>query len=217
MDWRQAMRRFTHIDATFVDARASWVEGEDSFFRVSFYAWWEHPLYRRAVEEGRPWGITQGEGAERTVTMVARGLVEAKLSRQREVVEWCISDEHPLLWSHDPTDQIIVNGPVDVSAFLDALSARIGADPARWMNPLVRRGVTPPFSLGSFPRSISDAARAVLSAQGVPVAPLGGPALAVRDPMVALVIDDEDYMIANDFVCELEDEFTHDPAWFTPR
>lgn len=215
--WTEIARRFTHIDATFVEADCRL--GRDtgsSRYVVRFYPFWEHPDYVSAIERGLPWGFDYPEEAKREVTVHPVDLVAFRCSRRFDVTDWGFSDEHPILWEYEERGPLFCNRDFDA----DAIVARIMATEPPWITPadLHRylghgRRTGAPFALPAIPRTPFLLIRRALEDSGVRI-------YAPREPqpgdaLVALVVEGEDYLIARDFELDVP-EFVHEPAWFRP-
>ena len=229
VDFRQIRERFTHIDATFESCVIS-MPGE-SHYAVRLYAWWENPAYLDRVESGRGWKSEWPLTAERVVTVYPIGLVQARVRRTQEVIDWSFVDSpHPLLWEYETEVHVLCKGALPAGALAELPSAIAAALPYRadpaslgsLLNPVLwgdrriaesRRGG---FSLGRFPASVVSAVHSVLNELGVEY--LEQEPLIRSEPLpVMLLIDGEDYLIAEDFEVDVP-EFEHDADWVkSPR
>lgn len=89
-------------------------------------------------------------------------------------------------------------------------------NPLRWGDPLFAESGRGGFSLGRFPASVVSAVHSVLDELGVDY--LEQEPLIPSEPLpVMLLIDGEDYLIAEDFEVDVP-EFEHNTDWVTsPR
>ncbi|MDX6408210.1 MAG: hypothetical protein QOE13_1281 [Gaiellaceae bacterium] len=218
-NFRAVRDRFTHIDATFVSCAIS-MPGE-SHYAVRFYPWWEHP----AFEPGSTWSTQFPDEAERTVTVYPRGLLEAHLQKDDEVVDWSFVDTpDSRLWAYESGLHVTCQRPMSLEtlALLPGSIAKAASylvDPARitdlvaplrWDDP---RRVEDPggFKLGRFPVSLSVAVRSALDEAGAQWFEV--PEQLVESPLpVLLLIDEEDYLVATDFEVDVP-EFDHEEGW----
>ena len=229
VDFREIRERFTHIDATFESCAIS-MPGE-SYYAVRFYTWWENPAYLDRVESREGWRSEWPPTAERVVTVYPVGLVQACVRRVQEVIDWSFVDSpHPLLWKYETEEHVLCKRALPPGALgelpsMIAAALPYHADPASlssllnpllWGDPGFAEAGRGGFSLGRFPASVVSAVHSVLNELGVdyleqePMVPSG--------PLpVMLLIDGEDYLIAEDFEVDVP-EFEHNPDWVTrPR
>lgn len=214
VNFREISQRFTHIDAKFVNARFSLGPAE-AHLTVRFYPWWEHPLYRRARDTGQPWGFRY-EDAARDVTVFALEPIECRLSeRLTQVIDWAFCENHPASWRYEDEGEIFCNTDPDVARLVEAILARrlpwvTRSVLCEYLSPPAYKA---PFSLGRFPYSlytvVCEELRAAQVRLHLPRAP------QKRDTLVTLVLDDDDYIIAQDFELDVP-EFEHRPEWFEP-
>jgi len=225
ISWREAIKRFTHIDARFVGCEIG-LPRHDGFFTVEFYPWWEHPQYLEAREEGKTWGVQAGAEGFSEVTVYPKGVIKFQISRQDDVIDWDFTQEHPLLWQYEEQGTITCNQPLTLEQWMQiaalAKSRLTGynrkADVAGYAIQQVSWfGYTASFSLGHFPYTLFHVLRPVLDEQDircfVPFSPK--PPEASERPVLFLR-DDDDYIIADDFEIDVP-EFVHKPEWFQPR
>ncbi len=216
VNYREAITRFSHIDATFVAAEI----GPDLAtcrYVVRLYPWWEHPLYLQARDAGAPWGFVLEDEATRDVAVVARDPVAFHLSRRESVTDWAFCESHPLLWPFEDAAELFCNSDVDRLELIEAILRRNIPHLTRARLSEYIAPVSPhraPFSLGYFPRSLFLVAREELERMGVRL-------FIAREPreqerLVLFLIDGEDYIVAHDFDIEVPD-FEHRPEWFQPR
>ena len=215
VNYRTVIDRFSHIDAEFVDCKCEF-NGSESFFRVKFYPWWEHPLYVEAVKKGNNWGFRNTEIGAKEVTVYPVNPIAFHISYCRDIIDWGFAEEHPLLWSYEDHSQIIVNGDVDVKDLICAIIEKkipfvTYTKVFNYLNPI--RIEKAPYSLGDFPLPLFTVIRNELERMKVPV-------FIKRQPKpkkmpILFLIDDEDYIIADDFFLEVP-EFQHLAEWFTP-
>lgn len=220
--WREIVKRFTHIDAQFVGCEIG-LPQHDGFFAVSLYPWWEHPLYLEAREEGINWGVCGSAEGASEVTVYPHDVIKFQISRQTEVIYWDFTQEHPLLWQYEGQGTIVCHQALTLEQWIqiaalakDRLTGyNHGGDVAGYAVSQVHRfGHTGSFSLGQFPATLFHVLRPVLDNQGVRYFAPFEPKPA--DVPVLFLIDDEDYIIAEDFEVEVP-EFAHKPEWFQPR
>lgn len=222
ISWREAVKRFTHIDAEFIGCELG-LPQHDGFFTVSLYPWWEHFLYLEAREAGQNWGFHGGMEGALEVTVYPNEVIKFQISRQTEVIDWDFTREHPLLWEYEGQGTITCHSPLTVSRWMEIAALAQNnltgynrlEDVSEYANRQVYRfGHTASFSLGSFPKTLFDVLRQVLDEQGInhfiPFEPE-----TVEVPVLFL-IDGEDYIVAEDFEIEVP-EFVHKPEWFQPR
>ena len=174
VNWREAVERFSHIDATFVSCDLDLPKGSVTY-SVRLYPWWEHPLYRTAVEQGENWGFGDlPDEANITITVFAREVQQVKLTRRPDVIDWCFLLEHPLLWPYEDEEQIFINAPISIDRWMElirATSSRIGYrtnnfNVAQYFDPsrMYEIGLMPPFSSGKLPRPLFLIFRQLLAA-----------------------------------------------------
>ncbi len=215
VNFRAVRERFTHIDAQFVSCRLGFEDLAPRYV-VSLYPWWEHPLFVQAVEQGTPWGFRHDESAYRDVTVFPLNLRECRVSQTKDVTDWEFFESHPLLWSYEDTGTIECNSECSraevakrvLTADLPGLTRKALY---RYLDPLQTH--SPPFCLGTFPRTLFETVRGILTEMGIQL-------LISREPTpratpVLLLIDGEDYLIADDFELDVP-EFEHRPEWFAP-
>jgi len=215
VSFREVRERFTHIDAEFVSCCCSFNEGQSRYV-VRLYPWWEHPAYIAAIKEGRPWGFTNTLDGAKEITVFPIEPVAFKLSLTNHVIDWTFLEEHPILWQFQDREQIFCNRDVRFDDLVGALLAR--------KHPYVSRGVLydyldpiprwkAPYSLGSFPTTLFRMVREELERLGVPLFIPREP--EDRPTPALLLIDGEDYIVAQDFELEVP-EFQHPLEYFKP-
>jgi hypothetical protein len=234
VNYREIRDRFTHIDATWISYVIS--EPGESHYSVRFYAWWEHPTYRELAKSGE-WQAQWPPEAEKVVTVYPVGLVKACVSSTALAINWEFVDPpDPLLWEFETYEHVACKDalppetfiklpsmiaaalpyhaePASVSLLLNPLrweAARTGRLPATALGPGLRPGG---FNLGRFPQSVVGSVCSVLEELGVGYLkqePLPPP----EKLPVMLLIDAEDYLIAEDFEVDVP-EFEHHPDWIT--
>ena len=213
---RAITHRFTHIDAEFVKATGTLSPGGGSAeLVVRFYPWWEHPRYVAAIERGDDWGFSSYEAGKREVTVRAIRPCAFRLSSRQEVVDWRFEKDHPLLWDFSEQSTVFANAPFDRGAFFDGLMGlalpNVSEGDLRNYIHLPTPGKAP---IGlTMPAQLQEPVLAVFRRLGVPVFSPGSP--RTPDPAVVLLIDDDDYIIAEDFEVDVP-EFVHEPEWFQP-
>ena len=223
VNYREIAERFTHIDADFVASEIG-MPGNDGFFTVDIYPWWEHPLYREARATGTNWGFYATDDAYRPVTVYPKQIYQVRLTQMSAVKDWDFTQEHPLLWQYERSGKITCNSPVSLDQWMqisgDILRKFTGYNRQVELSEYVslqtiyRWGGSGSFALGDFPRPLFIAVRQALDEQGVRY-------FAGRDPEsvelpVLFLIDGDDYIIAKDFEVDVP-EFEHRPEWFQPR
>ena len=215
-NYRNIVDRFRHIDADFVSATSRMTpEGGEAEVVVNLYPWWEHPLYRAAIERGENWGFSSACAAgAREVRVKAVRPWAVHVSPRLNVIDWSFEVEHPLLWSFDDA-RIYVNGPYEPQALLDGLSALELPNVSRddllphvglLSGPSIPRALT-------LPAQLCDPVLSVFRDLNVPVFAPNTPRRQV--PAVVFLMDEEDYIIADDFEVDVP-EFRHEPEWFQP-
>ena len=222
INYREVTDRFTHIDARFVACEIG-LPGNDGFFTVDLYPWWEHPLYLEARSEGARWGFDDTCAGYRPVTVYPQSVYQFRLSRTTEVTDWDFTQEHPLLWQYEDAGQIICESPVSLEQWArlsDSVRGKLlgynhSAELAEYVSlqTIHQWGRTGSFSLGHFPRTLFRAIREVLEEQEVQYF-AGADPEPVELPVLFL-IDGGDYVIAQDFEVDVP-EFEHRPEWFRP-
>lgn len=225
VNFRRVRERFTHIDATLESCVLS-IPGE-SHYAVRFYAWWENPSYLERVESGTAWKSEWPSAAERVVTVFPIGLIQARVRRTQEVIDWSFVDSpHPLLWEYEPEEHVLCKAALPAGALAEmptmiAQALPYDADPVslsgllnplRWGDPRFAETGRGGFSLGRFPASVVGTVHSILDDLGV--AYLEQEPIPPRDVPVMLLIDGEDYLIAENFEVDVP-EFEHDPDWVT--
>lgn len=215
INFRQVRDRFTHIDAQLV---ASVFSGHPphSQLTVRFYAWWEHPLYRQARETGATWGFRSHDDGLRDVTVFAVDPIKCQLSQRPDVTDWEFCENHPLTWVYEDHGQIFCNSAPDIPRLIERVLER----GLPWVTrSVLKEYLRPqqwpaPFSLGRFPCSLYSVVREELEAAGVRLHLPARPQR--RDPLIALVLNGDDYILARDFELDVP-EFEHRAEWFDPR
>jgi hypothetical protein len=228
VNYREIRDRFTHIDATWQSYVISF-PGE-SHYSVRFYAWWEHPTYRDLAESGR-WQAQWPPEAEKVVTVYPVGLVKACVSSTALAINWEFVDPpDPFLWEFETYEHVLCKGALPPGALIelpsmiaaalpyhaDPTSLSLLLNPLRWDDPRSAETGSGGFSLGRFPQSVVGTVRSVLDELGVRY--LEQEPLPPSETLpVMLLIDGEDYLIAEDFEVDVP-EFEHHRDWITnPR
>ncbi len=222
VNYREIEERFSHIDAEFVSAHVALPEREADY-NVRFYPWWEHPRYIEARAQGKPWRFRYDEDAKQPVTVIAHEVYEARLSQNAgEVTDWSFHNDHPLLWAHYQSHQILCTTalmPQQITAIIDLVraEARHYENPYLFLNvprdtaTFYEWAASGAFVLGEFPVPLFRTVIAFLDLIGVGY--LGrGRAEPVSDGPVLFLIDDDDYIIAADFTIDVP-EFVHQSEW----
>ena len=216
VNFKEVRDRFIHIDAEFVSWTCEFPEGHSELV-VRFYPWWEHPLYIEAVTEGKPWGFAPDrDEPAKEVRVFPTGLMAFRLGRKPEVTEWEFVEDHPLLWDFENPQDIFCNSDFDMKELIERVeAARVPfverQDLFRYLNPY--NPYTAPFVIPRLPRSLFITVRQALEAMNVRIyfdrEPEPG------DPLVVLLLEDGDYIIAEDFDLDVP-EFEHKDKWFCP-
>lgn len=225
ISWREAIKRFTHIDAELVECEIG-LPQHDGFFTIEFYPWWEHPLYLEAREAGDNWGFHGILDGYLPVMVYPKEVIKFQISRQTEVIDWDFTQEHPLLWEYESCGTITCNQTMTLEQWMQiAASAKNrltgynrDADIASYaVERVYRFGYTPSFSLGEFPATLFQALCEVLDEQAVRYfVPFSSVPPEAADLPVLFLIDRDDYIIARNFEVDVP-EFVHKPEWFQPR
>src|SRR5918996_5228547 len=106
VNFREIQERFTHIDATFESCAIS-IPG-DSHYAVRLYPWSENPKYLKLRESGTNWQFDWPNDAERVVTAYPIGLIQARVRKAKQVIDWEFVDSpHSLLWEYEIEEQIL--------------------------------------------------------------------------------------------------------------
>jgi hypothetical protein len=228
VNYRELRDRVTHIDATFESCVIS-IPGE-SHYSVRFYPWLEHPAFLDLADSGE-WQAHWPTEAAKVVTVYPVGLIEAYVRDRAEVTELEFVDSpHPFLWEFETEENILCRDPLPPGA-LTELPSMIAAvlpydadpeslssllNPLRWSNPRFAESGRGGFSLGRFPTSVVGAVRSVLDELAVGYLEQE-PLIPSETLPVMLLIDGEDYLIAQDLEVDMP-EFEHNPDWVTsPR
>jgi hypothetical protein len=215
-NYRNIVRRFRHIDAEFVKAAGLLSsERRSAELVVRFYPWWEHPRYLSARERGEDWGFSSYEAGKREVTVRAIQPWALRLSPRQEVVDWRFEEDHPLLWDFAEESIVFANASFDRGAFFNGL---IGLGLPNVSEADLLTSIHLPDSskapMGlTMPAQLHEPVLTVFRRLGVPVSSPGSP--RTPDPAVVFLIDDDDYIIAEDFEVDVP-EFVHEPEWFQP-
>jgi hypothetical protein len=216
VSYRETLNRFGHhIDAEFVRASVAILpEGATAEVVVRFYPWWEHPLFKAAHAKGDKWGFSSYEQGKRDVTVRAIRPRTVRLSRRPEVIDWDFVDSHPLLWDWANTSVIYVNGPFGADELIDGVLALDlpYVRRADLLAVLDVRGHAPPLGI-AVPAQLHAPVLTVFEQLGVRVFSPSAP--RASDSAVAFLLEDGDYIIADDFEVDVP-EFEHDPSWFDP-
>jgi hypothetical protein len=216
--FRQVANRFGHVDGTFVEAMLGWSQ-LPSYFCFRYFPWFEHPLYRAAVQKKEPWGFGYDDDALKEVGVHPIDLIEFRLTAVPNCIDLGFTSEHPLLWEHEEEAQLFINQPIDLSAMGQALVEQFGvaARSSPRLQPLLgdegrALGAQRSFAL-SLPRTLHLAARAYLDRAGTSY--FVPRELGARDMPWLFSIDDTSYIIARDFEVDMP-EFEFKPEWFKP-
>ena len=228
INWREAVKRFTHIDAELIGCEIG-LPQHDGFFTVEFYPWWEHPLYLEAREAGANWGFTGTTDGQLPVTVYPEAVLKFQISRGydlRDVVDWDFTQEHPLLWQFEGQGTVTCNQTLTLEQWMQIAALTKNrltgynreADVAAYsVQRVYRFGHTTSFSLGEFPATVFQALCWALDEQAVryfvPYSPV--PPDAANLPILFL-IERDDYIIARNFEVDVP-KFVHKPEWFQPR
>ncbi len=214
VNFRDVADRFGHVDGEFVACSLGFPEDGPNY-KLRFYPWWEHPLYLEALDINGPWAFADHEEGVREVTIYPRGLVAFAMSRCPEVSDCWFAETGPFLWSYEPEGQIFVNESVKLDELVSAVGKRLNvttSDLRRIIEVPPGSSEEPPFSL-RLPRSVLAAAMETLEDLGVGFHKAHVP--DVEALPVAFVIDDDNWIIADDFEVDFPN-FEHRPEWFDP-
>jgi hypothetical protein len=213
VNFRTTLDRFSHIDAQFVRGTASLTPaGGEAEIVVRFYPWWEHPLYIRARDHGGHWAFSSYKSGVREVTVRAIRPWSVRLSARSDVIDWDFAEQHPLLWTYSEQVTIYVNEPFELSALLDELLALKLPNVSRGdllQHVAVESGSVPRGL--TIPAELYDPTLRVFRKLGV--ATFAPHAPRAPKPGVVFLLDDSDYIIADDFEIDVP-EFIHEPSWF---
>ena len=222
ISWREAVKRFTHIDAEFVRCEMG-LPQHDGLFAVSLYPWWEHPQYLEAREGGKDWRFRGSTEGALEVTVYPKDVIKFQLSRQTEVIDWDFTQEHPMLWEYEGQGIITCNQPLTLEQWMQIATVAKNrltgynreVDVAGYAVQQVHQfGHTGSFSLGQFPYTLFQVVRQALDEQQIRYFTPFQPAPPAE--LVVFLIDIDDYIIAYDFEVDVP-EFVHKPEWFQPR
>jgi hypothetical protein len=215
-NYRNIVGRFSHIDAEFVKSSGLLSsDGGTAELVVRFYPWWEHPQYVSAVQRGEDWGFSSYEAGKREVTVRAIRPWAFRLSPRQEVVDWRFEEENPLLWGFAEQSTVFVNAPFDRGTFFEGLMA-LGLPNVTHADLIthVRLPATSEAPMGlTVPDQLHQPVLTVFRQLGVPV--FSPPLPRHMSPAVVFLVDDDDYVIAEDFEVDVP-EFIHEPEWFQP-
>lgn len=218
-NFREVERRFRHIDGVLVSGDASFRQREEvatTRLVFAFYPWWEHPEYLAATIRNGPWGFEYSEEAYCHVVVDAVEPLLCQLRPPGDAIEIAFSSDHPELWQFENQGEVFCNSGFEPRALIVALLKRkiphvTQAVLLRYLAPYLVHEA--PCSLGYFPRSLYLCVKEELLRMGVALFSAPDPE-PTRAP-VALFVDDELVVIANDFFVEVPD-FEHRPEWFKP-
>lgn len=193
ISWQEFIGRFPEAEVRFVGCEIG-LPRRDGFFTVSF-DWWG--------------GANVLDAEDIEVTIYARTVRDVSLSGDLEVgriESWDFTQRHPLLWEYEWLGSIVCLSPLTPQLWQQiavlAQEALTGYD--REVNVAeyaVRQvdqwGQTGSFALGRFPLPLYQVLLPILDAQGIRC-------FLPNDPKptplpVLFLIDDEDYIIADDF------------------
>jgi hypothetical protein len=214
VNFRTIRERFKHIDAEFVSCELGF-GGAEPHYTVRFYPWWEHPVVAEAVRTGRSWGARDGNALAKEVTVYPIGLAECRLSRRSEVRDWAFHESHPLLWPYEDCGEIFCNSSLAPDDLYRRVHARLQnvdkEELCSYLDPLLPHKA--PFCLGNFPFTLFNVVQEELADMGVKTFIPGKP--EPRPAPVLLLIDNSDYIIADDFELDIP-EWEHDPEAVQP-
>ncbi|HWD40842.1 MAG TPA: hypothetical protein VG944_18485 [Fimbriimonas sp.] len=220
VNFREVRDRFRHIDGEFVDCSLSLPEGEP-FFRVRFYAWWEHPLFVESQKNGTGWGFSDYSDGFRVMTIYPVGLRQFDVSTEMDATDIAFLPSHPLLWEYENEGEIFCNvelSPLQAVQMVDEVSRKLDwewqdiGSLADAVGRTYRYGSASTFSLGRFPRTVYHAVREYLDRQSIPYFTPGEPK---SQSLPVIFLCDESKIIAEDFEVDVPD-FEHRPEWFAP-
>lgn len=212
VNFRDIRERFRHIDAEFVASCMSFDDGEP-FYAVRFYPWWEHPNVAEAIKAGRSWKVADvPESAVRKVTVFPIRPIEYKLRNRSEVIDWAFLESHQNLWPYEDHGQIFCNSIPPMEKLIAGIHAAMPDVPKStiysYLDPL--HGFDVPSCLGNFPLALFDVVYNELQKLDVSFYVEKKP--QPRPTPVILLLDGEDYIIADDFELEVP-KFKHDRKW----
>jgi len=214
VNFRNVANRLGHVDGEFVGCSLGFPENEP-YFKLRFYPWWEHPLYLQARDNDTPWAFADYEEGVREMAIYPRGLVAFAMSQSPDVTDCWFAESGPFLWPYEPNGQIFVNETVSPNELVNAVSKRLDvavSDLRRIVQVPSGWGEKPPYSL-ELPQSVLAAAIEALEGLGVGFYKPHVP--DVETLPVAFVIDDNNWIVAEDFQVDFPD-FEHRPHWFAP-
>lgn len=207
----EATERFGLIDAELLEFRCQ--PGKDGLIEVSFYPFWEHPIYQQAIESGKQWVVRGREAGAKVVRVRVEGVHELRLSRRDSIREWSAPVAHEALFRFEAVGELLVESEFEPRELRKRLRARHMDFASE--NTLLGccgygRDLMPPVSLGELPASLFHPVRDELFAMGVEFEILRTPPSGTPPQM--LMIDGHDYVIADRFVFEIP-EFEHHADW----
>ena len=130
-------------------------------------------------------------------------------------MDWRFEEDHPLLWGFAEQSTVFVNAPFDRGAFFDGLMelALPNVSEGDLLSSIhLPDPSTAPVGL-TMPAQLQPSVLTVFRRLGVPVLSPGSP--RTPHPAVVFLIDDDDYIIAEDFEIDVP-EWIHEPDWFQP-
>ena len=222
ISWQEAAERFSHLDARFVRAEVGF-PGGNSFFTLSLYPWWEHPLYLKARDEGARWGFADYEEGYAEMTVYPKTVRQFRLSPLCDVTDWDFCQDDSSLWQYERHGTITCNSPLTLSQWMEIYAAAgqilpdcVEGTNAAWeaAGRVHRWGHAGSFFLGNFPRPLFNALRSVLDTEGISYFAPHTP--EPTEMPVLFSVDQDNYIIADDFEVDVP-EFIHNPEWFQPH
>lgn len=198
-NYRNIAERFGgHVDAEFVKSSGHLSSaGATAELVVRCDAWW--PRYVSAAQRGEDWRFSSFEAGQCEVTIRAIQPWAFRLSARQRVEEWSFEEAHPLLWDFADRPTVYANAPFDREAFFDGLMALAlpnvsEADLRNYV--LLPDPGRAPLGL-TMPAQLHEPVLTVFRRLSVPVFSPGSP--RAPKPAVVLLVDDDDYIIAEDF------------------
>jgi hypothetical protein len=211
-----------HIDGLLSAAELHWPSGE-AFLAIRYYPWWQHPLYRQAVEKGESWGFDLPDEAYKEVRIYPLDLLEIRLRAGADYTNVCFTQTHPLLWAFEQEGQLFCNEPTDLANLGHWVLTQVAGEWAERAEEYLHSGF---FSDGArelgknqsfslrLPRTVHVIVRERLTV-------LGKEHFVAREPPEQPApwmfhVDDENYLIADDFEVAMP-EFEYRDEWFKPH
>ncbi len=202
---------YTHIDADFTSCNLA-LNDQKSYYKVRFYPWWQHPKVIEASKSGRnDWQFTDIDSLKKDVIVYPQDLIEFKISSRTEVIEWYFTGNHPVLWQYEDEGEINCNSTFTYSEFIALFmnQKNLGFAPKeilRYFGADLKTN-SAPFTLPKLPLTLHNLALEILRKMGVQLFISRIPEL--KPLPEALIIDEDDYIVADAFTVEI-------PEWEHP-